>query len=324
MSYQGMFWHWDMVLTGLDWRYFNWKQMEYYGQLNLLKTGIVFADALTTVSPTYAREIQSAPLGCGLEGVLSDRRDVLTGIVNGVDYGVWNPATDRHLAAKYDAAGYVTGKAACKAALQRELGLPVLPGAPLIGIIGRLVNQKGFDLIAPVLDRWLDAADAQWVVLGTGEKQYEELLGQLAQRYPHKLAARLQFSDALAHKIEAGADIFLMPSLFEPCGLNQMYSLKYGTVPVVRATGGLADTIVDATPENLAARKATGFAFHEYSAFSMEEALLRAVTAYKTQPREWHQLVTTGMRQDYSWAASAKEYTSIYDRTVANKRGQLR
>lgn len=316
LAFQGQFWHWDMLLTGLDWKYFNWHQMEFFGKLNLLKTGLVFADALNTVSPRYAEEIQASPLGCGLEGVLQQRRDVLSGILNGVDYGAWNPETDQALPTKYDVKTAAAGKAECKAALQAELGLPVDTRAPLIGFIGRLTDQKGMDLIASVMQDWANTSDAQWVVLGTGETKYEQLLTMLAERHPHNIAARLKFSDALAHRIEAGADIILMPSQFEPCGLTQLYSLKYGAVPVVRATGGLADTIVDATPETLAAGAANGFSFREYSQYALADALRRAVDT-RNRPDDWRQLVETGMRQDWSWKRSAEQYVNLYQRIVA-------
>ncbi len=273
MAYQGMFWHWDMLLTGLDWKYFNWQQMEFFGNLNLLKTGLIFADRLNTVSPRYAEEIQSAPLGCGLEGVLQQRRDVLTGIVNGVDYREWDPQMDSSLPTSYGPDTFAQGKAACKAALQTELGLPVEPKTPLIAFIGRLTDQKGVDLLAATVRDWVQTHDVQWAFLGTGDPQHHEQFAMLAERFPQKVAVRLEFSNQLAHRIEAGADIFAMPSRFEPCGLNQLYSLKYGTVPVVRATGGLADTIVDCNEATAAAGTATGFAFSEYSALALSEAL---------------------------------------------------
>ena len=229
MAYQGVFWHWDMLLTGLDWKYFNWHQMEFHGKLNLLKTGLVFADAIVTVSPRYAQEIQSNPLGCGLEGVLQYRREVLSGILNGIDEAEWNPATDRHLPVQYDATTVKSGKAACKAALQKELGLPQIAGVPLVSNVGRLDDHKGLDLIAEVIQRWVQTSDVQWAILGTGQPKYHKLFEGLAQRFPDKVAARLEFSNPLAHRIEAGSDIFLMPSRFEPSGLSQMYSLKYGT-----------------------------------------------------------------------------------------------
>ncbi|MFV2066064.1 MAG: glycogen synthase GlgA [Pirellulales bacterium] len=317
LGYQGNFWHWDMLLTGLDWKYFNWRQMEFYGDLSLLKTGIAFADAINTVSPRYAEEIQSAPLGCGMEGILQHRCDEVTGIINGIDQREWNPATDQHLTRQYDVETVHAGKAACKQALQEELGLPVDPNTPLIAMIGRLADQKGFDLVAPVLQQSIDEASTQWVVLGTGDRQYHELFTQLATRFPRHLAARLEFSNPWAHRIEAGADMLLMPSQYEPCGLNQLYSLKYGTVPVVRATGGLADTICDATPEGVAAGTATGFCFVEYSQRALLETLRRAVSVYREDRPVWRQLIDTGMRQDWTWARSARQYDRLYQQTVS-------
>jgi starch synthase len=316
MSFQGQFWHWDMLMTGLDWKYFNWQQMEFHGKLNLLKTGLAFADSISTVSRRYAQEIQSSPLGCGLEGVLQHRREVLSGILNGMDAGPWNPATDSYLAANYGAETVGQGKPVCKAALQKELGLPVNPQVPLVGFIGRLTDQKGLDLMAEVIPQWVQTAEVQWGILGTGQPKYHRLLETLAERFPQKVAARLEFSNSLAHRIEAGADIFLMPSRFEPCGLNQLYSLKYGTVPVVRATGGLADTIIDTNDQTLAAGTANGFSFEEYSSLALSETLRRACDAY-ARPEVWNKLVATGMRQDWSWARSARQYVELYQATVA-------
>ena len=317
MAYQGVFWHWDMLLTGLDWKYFNWQQMEFFGNLNLLKTGLIFSDRLNTVSPRYAEEIQSGPLGCGLEGVLQARRDVLSGIVNGVDYREWNPATDKHLPANFTAETVGNGKAECKAALQQELGLPVSPSVPLIAFIGRLATQKGIDLLTATIRDWVQTQDVQWAILGTGEPQYQEQLAHLAERFPHRVATKLEFSNALAHRIEAGADMFVMPSRYEPCGLNQLYSLKYGAVPIVRATGGLVDTVTDATDATFAAGTATGFVFSDYSALALSEAVQRAVTAY-SRPDVWHRIVQAGMTQDWGWANSAKQYVELY-RATANQ-----
>jgi starch synthase len=316
LAYQGRFWHWDMLLTGLDWKHFNWRELEFYGQLNLLKAGIVFADALTTVSPTYAREIQTAEQGCGLEGVLLQRSDALTGILNGIDSTIWNPATDRALARTYSVRNWKEGKAACKAALQQQSGLEVRADLPLIGAVGRLVSQKGWSLILPVMQQWLPTIDAQWVILGTGEPEFEQQLAQLQKRYPGKLAVNLKFADDLAHQIEAGSDIFLMPSQYEPCGLNQMYSMVYGSVPIVRSTGGLFDTVVDATPYNLERKLATGFSFGPFLSESLEQSLARAVCCYHSQPRVWSQLVETGMSANWSWAESARKYEQLYERAI--------
>lgn len=316
LAYQGNFWHWDMALTGLDWKYFNWRQMEYYGNLSFLKTGIVFADMLSTVSPTYAREIMSVPLGCGLEGALQHRADDLVGIINGVDYGEWNPATDKYLGEnRYSPTNFSAGKAKCKADLQRRMELPVRPDVPLIAAVGRLVDQKGFDLIVRVIKQWAPQADVQWVILGAGEPRYHQVLGDLAHDHPQKLAVRLEFSDELAHRIEAGADMFVMPSQYEPCGLNQLYSLKYGTVPVVRATGGLSDTVVDATEQTLSDGTATGFSFEDYTSLELAAALERACQAYANSSI-WSQLTQAGMKQDWSWGHSADQYGVLYERTL--------
>jgi len=315
LAYQGNFWHWDMLLTGLDWKYFNWHQMEFHGNLNFMKTGLAFADAINTVSPRYAEEIQSSPLGCGLEGILQHRREALSGIINGVSYDLWNPETDSHLAENYGPETAEAGKAACKAALQKEMGLPVEADVPLLGFVGRLAEQKGIDLIAGVMQQWVESSDAQWVLLGTGEAKYHELFEQMAERYPSKVAAQLAFSNPLAHRIEAGSDVFLMPSRYEPCGLNQLYSLKFGTIPVVRATGGLADTIVNATDATLASGEANGFCFHEYSQLALSEALTRTLAAFADKPT-WNQLVQNAMQQDWSWSRSAKQYVQLYQRTI--------
>ncbi len=323
MSYQGLFWHWDMLLTGLDWKYFNWKQMEYYGQLNLLKTGLVFADIITTVSPRYAEEICTAPHGCGLEGVLQHRKAVLRGILNGVNYDEWNPKTDPYIAMQYDLSTWKEGKAQCKQALQQTFSLPVDPQLPVVGMIGRLVDQKGWDLIAQLLRRWAPVAPVQWVILGTGEKSYMELLSQLSREFPGRIGVRFEFSELLAHQIEAGADLFLMPSRFEPCGLNQLYSLKYGTIPVVHATGGLADTICHASPENLASRKATGFVFDTYDLSKLEETLRQALTMFREQPELWSRIVETGMAQDWSWNRSASQYEQVYQEAIVMRQAVL-
>jgi starch synthase len=317
IAYQGNFWHWDMELTGIDWKYFNWRQMEFYGNLSFMKTGLSFADTLSTVSPRYAQEIQTSPLGCGMEGILQYRRNDLFGILNGVDYSIWNPETDRFLGGNhYSVDTFVEGKRACKAALQQEVGLPPVADQPLVAMIGRLSDQKGFDLVSNVISQWAPNSNVQWVLLGNGEPRYHQLLSDLAARHPGKVAARLGFSDELAHRIEAGADIFLMPSRYEPSGLNQLYSLKYGTVPVVHATGGLADTITNLTDQTLAARRANGFSFDQYTAAALSDTLERACQTY-FNTAVWHQLIRTGMRQDWSWARSAEQYGRLYQNTLA-------
>lgn len=320
LAYQGRFWHLDMPLTGLDWNYFNWERLEYYGDLNLMKSGIVFADRVTTVSPTYAKEITRPEHGCGLDGLLAKRGSDLIGIVNGVDYQQWNPATDDLLPAKYDLQSWQGGKAACKAALQADLGLPQEASKPLVGIVSRLAGQKGWDLILPLLRHWLPHRDVQWAILGTGDKGYENELRDMSIAHPTKLAVKLDFSEKVAHGIEAGSDLFLMPSRYEPCGLNQLYSLKYGTVPVVHATGGLADTVVHSTAETLQNGTATGFSFNEYSVAKLENALNEALDFYLNRRQQWAQLVETGMRDDWSWNNSANRYREIYLETLQNRR----
>ncbi len=313
LAYQGAFWHYDMPLTDLDWSLFNANQLEFYGKLNFLKAGLVYSDLLNTVSPTYAREIQTPTFGCGLQGVLTERRDRLSGIVNGVDYHVWDPAHDPLLPASYTAADPFPGKAVCKAALQQEMGVAVEPSAPLLGVVARLAQQKGVDLIAGAAPTLLEAG-TQLVVLGDGEPQYQELLKDLKANYPNRVGLRIGFDEGLAHRIEAGADLFLMPSLYEPSGLNQLYSLRYGTPPVVRATGGLADTVTDATPATLTAGTATGFSFTTPMPEALRDAVLRAVEFYRDRPHDWLRLVQTGMRQDWSWERSAAEYERLYER----------
>ena len=318
MAYQGQFWHWDMLLTGLDWKHFNWQQMECHGKLNLLKTGIAFADTISAVSPRYALEIQHEPMGCGLAGVLRDRQEVLKGVINGIDNQAWNPGDDASLVTPYDVTTWRTGKAANKQFLQQKFGLEQRPDLPLIGSVGRLVSQKGWELILKILPQWLRSQEAQWIVLGTGDPMLERQLRTLAAEFPQRLAVQFAFSDALAHQIEAGSDMFLMPSEYEPCGLNQLYSLRYGSVPVVRETGGLADTITDldrGTPD----APANGFSFAPWDPNYLNRTLQRAVQVYRESPETWARLVETGMRQDWSWHASAAKYMQLYQSTVARR-----
>ncbi len=311
LAYQGTFWHLDMPLLGLPWRLFNYEQVEYYNHINFLKTGIVFSDMLTTVSPTYAREVQTPYFGCGLQGILLQRSDKFHGIVNGVDYQIWNPATDTNLAANYDDKTFTEGKPICKAALQALFGFEQNPAIPLLGTVSRLVDQKGFDLLAECAPKLLKEK-VQLVVLGEGNPAYHQVLAELQQRYPKQVGVCIGQNEKLAHQIEAGADIFLMPSRYEPCGLNQLYSLKYGTIPIVRATGGLADTVVDATPESCASGKATGFSFVVYAPQAFFDTVMRALTMFRVAPAQWRKLQQTGMRQDWSWGRSAAEYERLY------------
>ncbi|MGI9515433.1 MAG: glycogen synthase GlgA [Pirellulaceae bacterium] len=313
LAYQGSYPADRMPLTGLDWEYFNWRQMEFHEHLNLLKTGIVFADAVSTVSPRYAMEIQTAEQGHGLDAVLRSRRNDLTGVLNGIDIDVWNPKTDPHLATNYDAETWLECKPACKADLQQRLGMTVNADAPLIGVIGRMTAQKGWELIIEVMQRWLGHIGAQWVVLGTGDAGFQDSLRQLKERFPDQLGLELGFSDPLAHQIEAGADLFLMPSRFEPCGLNQQYSMRYGTVPVVHETGGLADTVVNLSEATLQSRTANGFSFDHYDAGALDQSLMRGVNTMIHDKLIWRQMIETGMRQDWSWSASASRYVQLYE-----------
>jgi starch synthase len=314
LAYQGLFPAQDFALTGLPASFFTMAGLEFWGQVNVLKGGLVFADTLTTVSETYAREIQAKEFGAGVDGVLRDRTRDLWGILNGVDYGMWDPSHDPLIPAQYSAED-LTGKRICKEHLQREFSLYERPDIPIVGMVTRLVDQKGLDLVEAVMDD-LFALGVQLVVLGAGDARYEQVLGELPRRYPKRAGIRIGFDNALAHRIEAGADLFLMPSRYEPSGLNQLYSLRYGTVPVVRHTGGLADSIVDTTPETLAAGTANGFVFVAYEAHAMLEALRRALETFRT-PHTWRGVQKTGMAADFSWTASARKYHALYDRTLA-------
>jgi starch synthase len=321
VAYQGRFWALDMPLTGLDGRLFNPRQLEFYGFLSFLKAGVVFADLISTVSSTYAREIQTPYFGCGMEGVFAERRDRLVGIVNGVDYAVWDPVRDPFLAAAYEVNSVAQRKPRCKAALQNRYGLPEEPRAPLLAMIARLAEQKGVELVVRAADS-LFRRGVQLVMLGEGDPGYQRQLLDLRSRYPGQHGCVFAFDDGLAHQIEAGADLFLMPSLYEPSGLTQLYSLRYGTVPIVRATGGLADTITDYTPETAAAGTATGFSFKAYSPQALLEAVDRALALYQGDPQGWLRLMQTGMRQDWSWDRSAAEYERLYIRLRDDKARQ--
>jgi starch synthase len=297
---------------------FNHRQLEFYGQLNCLKAGIVFSDRVNTVSPTYAREIQTTYFGCGLDGVLTERRERLSGIVNGVDYRAWDPATDRNLPANYTPETIGTGKPACKDAVQRQFQLPSAPSVPLVGIVARLAEQKGIDLVLRSSELLVQQG-VQLVVLGEGDPDYHLMLRALQNRHPAKVGLSLGFNEKLAHQIEAGSDLFLMPSQYEPSGLNQLYSLKYGTPPVVRATGGLADTIVDTTDATLADGTATGFRFVAYTPQALVGAVQRALAIYRDKPDTWLWLQRNGMAQDWSWDRSAAAYEELYVRLLTEK-----
>ncbi len=305
LAYQGVFPKDVLPVLGVPWEVFRYEALEFHDQVSFLKAGLVFSDALTTVSPTYAREILTPDGGEGLDALLRHRAEDLTGILNGIDVEAWDPSRDPHLPAHYDARD-LSGKAACKAALQRELGLSVRPDVPLVGLVGRLATQKGLDLVAAALPDLL-AHDVQIALLGSGERRYEEAFARAAADRPDRMAARIGFDEGLAHRIEAGADLFLMPSRYEPCGLNQMYSLRYGTVPVVRAVGGLEDTVDDYDGW----RGGTGFKFRAYTPQALLLAVRRALDVYP-DVRTWRGLMERGMAQDNSWAHSAERYEALY------------
>jgi starch synthase len=287
---------------------------EFYEKMNLLKSAIWFADKITTVSPRYAREIQTtSELGCGLEGVLRERSADLVGILNGVDYKVWSPSRDHKIPFRYHAAN-LSGKRMNKIELLSEAGLPQRDGTPLIGVVSRLVDQKGFDLIEQASEK-LFGMNIQMVLLGTGDAKYHKLFAKLETQYPDKLKCYLGFDDRMAHLSEAASDIFLMPSRFEPCGLNQMYSLKYGTVPIVRSVGGLADSVIDYDPETT---DGTGFVFEDYTSDAMMDAIGRAVALF-AHKRPWMKLMKNGMSQDFSWKASAELYLELFDSILGSR-----
>ncbi len=312
LAYQGLFWHFDMELIGLDWSWFDYRYLEFYDKINLLKGGIVFSALINTVSKRYAGEIQTSEYGCGLEGVLRERCKDLFGVINGIDYSAWNPATDKLIPANYDI-NKLGGKAKCKEVLRQKCGLPQ-SRVPLVGFIGRLAEQKGLDIIAEAIDKIM-ALDLQMVILGTGDKKYHNLLTGIAKKYPEKLSANITFDNKLAHEIEAGCDMFLMPSRYEPCGLNQLYSLKYGTVPIVRETGGLADTVKNCKTSSLKVGSATGFSFKAYSGAALLKTIKNALQVFADR-KAWKKLMHNGMQEDWSWSRSAMEYMKLYKKAI--------
>ena len=309
MGYQGLFPPEVLPLLMLPWDLFTISKMEFFGQVNFLKGALVFADFVTTVSKKYSQEIQSIEYGFGLEGVLRNRAATVTGILNGVDYSEWSPQTDKFVAAKFSPDD-LSGKAKCKQDLLAAFGIEKADAKlPVIGIVSRFAAQKGFDLIAQVMDR-LAREDMIIVALGTGDKEYEEMFVRMNKQFPNKIAIKVAYDNTIAHKIEAGADMFLMPSRYEPCGLNQIYSLKYGTVPIVRATGGLDDTI---EPWDARTGKGTGFKFSEYNGESLLLTIKQALLSFRDQA-SWQVLMKNGMNRDFSWNASAKEYVRLYEK----------
>lgn len=314
LAYQGVFPYATFHALGLPPHLWSPGGIEYFGNVAFIKGGLVYADMITTVSPNYAQEIQTPRFGHGMDGLLRHRNDRLTGILNGIDLDQWNPETDPYLEKHYNFQR-IAGKNANKSALQQDFSLAVDDDIPLIGLVGRLVQQKGIDLVIGALPK-LIALGYQIIFLGTGEKGFETALSQWAQRYPQEIAVRIGYDEGLAHRIEAGVDMFLMPSRFEPCGLNQMYSQRYGTVPIVHNVGGLADTVVDATPQNLRRKQATGLVFFEEQISDLELALDRAYLLFQDK-KQWRALQRAGMSRDFSWQASAQHYTAAYQQALS-------
>jgi starch synthase len=316
IAYQGVFPHAALQKIGLPESVFTADALEFYGNVNFLKGGLIFADYLTTVSQRYAKEIQTPEFGGGLDGVIRDRRDRLVGIQNGVDYSLWSPEADADLAERYSARN-LHGKKACKKDLLRAFKLPEENlERPVIGIVSRFVDQKGFDLIAEVSDG-LMREDLAIVALGSGQPFYEKFFQDLAAKYPGRAAVKVGYDNVLAHKIEGGADMFLMPSLYEPSGLNQIYSLRYGTVPIVRATGGLDDTVQQFDP---ATGKGTGFKFDEYDGQALLECVRTALGVFFNDPNAWQTIQANGMAKDFSWKTSVPSYVTLYE---AAKRARI-
>ena len=310
LKFQGI---WDLKkvkdITGLPPYFFTSDKLEAYGDANFLKGGIVYADAVTTVSDSYAEEIKTPFYGEHLDGLMRARSNCLTGIVNGIDYEEFNPATDTRIVSNYNQKTFRKEKPKNKKALQQELGLEVNDKKFMIGIVSRLTDQKGLDLIAYMMDQ-ICAEDVQLVILGTGESQYENMFRHFAWKYPDRVSANIYYSEDMSHKIYASCDAFLMPSLFEPCGLSQLMSLRYGTVPIVRETGGLKDTV---EPYNEYESTGTGFSFANYNAHEMMNTINYAKHVFYNNKREWNKIVDRGMLKDFSWASSAKKYQKLYD-----------
>jgi starch synthase len=306
IAYQGNFWHYDLHLTGLPWSYYTPEGIEFYGEISLLKAGLVYADKITTVSKRYAREVQTEDFGYRLEGVISSRKKDLTGILNGVDYREWSPETDKLIRKNYSRKD-LSGKRDCKRELMEVFGLEADTDRPIIGFISRLAQQKGVDILIEAVPE-IVRLGVSLVVLGKGERHYGQELRELARAFPGRVGVRITFDNALAHKIEAGCDMFLIPSRYEPCGLNQMYSLKYGTVPIVKATGGLDDTIKEFDPGR---RRGNGFKFKGHELRSMLKKIGEAIDLYRNK-KLWETVMRNGMGEDFSWDSSAREYEKLY------------
>ncbi len=311
IGYQGIFDKANMGNTGLSWDHFNDSCLEYHGQMNFLKAGVLCADKVNTVSPSYASEILLPEYGFGLQEPLHhvDYRGNLSGILNGIDTEEWNPKTDKKIPANYSVED-MKGKDICKAALQKQFGLPIKPKTPIFGVISRLATQKGLDVFAYCIDLMLIHNDVQFVILGSGDKSLENRLNYLASLYPERFAVYIGYDDKLSHLVEAGSDFFVMPSRYEPCGLNQMYSMAYGTVPIVRGTGGLEDTVSDCDAEHIS--QANGFKFYDLNGDVLAHSLIRAMDLYKNYPDSYQIIQRNGMNQDFSWEHTANIYESLY------------
>ncbi len=316
MQHQGSFYPGAMEVLGVGWEHFTYLGLEKDDQVNLLKGGIYHASMLNTVSEGYAREMQSSEFGWGLEGVVRERAADLVGILNGVDEEEWNPETDPLIPARYSASD-LAGKRACKESLQRAFGLPIRPEVPLIGMVGRLVKQKGIDILAEAMPRIL-ALDLQFVMLGAGEPWAHFYFGDIMAAFPQKFGCKIGYSNPLAHQIEAGADFFLMPSAFEPCGLNQMYSLRYGTLPIVRGTGGLDDSVENFDEKRLSG---TGFKFQALTAGALFDTVGWAVYTWYNRPKAITRLVSNAMAKRFTWQEAARKYETLYNRAVMQRRG---
>ncbi len=313
IAYQGIFTPDIMPLLQLPPESFGIHGLEYYGSVSFLKASLFYADRITTVSPTYAKDIQTPAYSYGLHGLLAERYHDLSGILNGIDTDIWNPTTDKYIFTQYDT-NNLAGKAENTKQLRQKLGLEPSHYKPLLGMISRLTYQKGLDLLIPIIPEIVNKG-AQLAILGSGDKELETELQKLAKMMPGQISITLGYDEALAHQIEAGADIFLMPSLFEPCGLNQMYSMHYGTIPIVRRTGGLADTVTDATSENINQQTATGFVFEQEDSRHLLQCVERAMTAFRDKTT-WQKLQRTGMIKDFSWRGSAQQYLDLYQQLI--------
>jgi len=319
IAFQGIFYPDEIKITGLDHTLYSMEKLEFFSKINLMKGAIVYSTLITTVSRTYAHEIQTSEHGFGLQDVLHERSNDVHGIVNGIDYQLWNPEHDAYLEQDGFTADSIEKKEECKKALLRECGLSYTQGIPLISFIGRFSHQRGIDIIIEALPTMI-RENVQCIILGTGDSVTEKRLQCLAEQFPENICLRMEFNEGLAHRIIAGSDMFLMPSRFEPCGLTQLYSLRYGTIPIVHHTGGLVDTVFDYATKDAQPDTVNGFSFKGFSIHDLLEALQRAVAVYRNEPEEWKHLMLNSMRHDWSWAASAQKYIAVYKKAMQKHR----